>query len=68
MTVGRQVSAGSFVETGAASTLLELSVFRLGLLQDGEVGVGVFPEGEEVLVSGAGLGEGIGSWHGHPKL
>ncbi len=31
-------------------------VLRLGFLQDGDVGVGVFPEGEEVLVSGAGLG------------
>ena len=25
-------------------------VLRLGLLQDGDVGVGVFPEGEEILV------------------
>src|ERR1700687_2908773 len=29
---------------------LQLSVLRLGLLEDGDVGVGVFPEGEEVLV------------------
>jgi hypothetical protein len=35
---------------------LQLGVLRLGLLQDGDVGVGVFPEGEEVLVGGAGLG------------
>ena len=34
--------------------LLQLCVLRLGLLQDGDVGVGVFPEGKEVLVSGAG--------------
>jgi hypothetical protein len=33
-----------------ASELLQLRVLRLGLLQDGNVGVGVFPEGEEVLV------------------
>ena len=26
---------------------LELLVLRLGFLQDGDVGVGVFPEGEE---------------------
>jgi hypothetical protein len=30
---------------------LQLSVFRLGLLENWDVGVGVFPEGEEVLVS-----------------
>jgi len=33
---------------------LQLPVFRFGLLQDGDVGVGVFPEGEEVFVGGAG--------------
>jgi len=30
---------------------LQLRVLRLGLLQDGDVGVGVLPEGEEVLVA-----------------
>src|SRR5216683_826783 len=30
--------------------LMQLRVLRLGFLQDGDVGVGVFPEGEEVLV------------------
>ena len=30
--------------------LLQLRVLRFGLLQDGDVGVGIFPEGEEVLV------------------
>jgi len=30
----------------------QLAVLRLGLLQDGDVGVGVFPEGEEVLLGG----------------
>ena len=35
---------------------LQLRILRLGLLQDGDVGVGVFPEGEEVLVLGAGFG------------
>src|SRR5437764_12787751 len=29
---------------------LQLRVLRLGLLQDGDVGIGVFPEGEEVFV------------------
>ena len=32
--------------------LLQLRVFRLGLLVDGDVGVGVFPEGEEIFVGG----------------
>src|ERR1700752_3750589 len=36
--------------------LLQPRVLGLGLLQDGDVGVGVFPEGEEVLVGGAGFG------------
>jgi hypothetical protein len=36
-----------------ALSLLQLCVLRLGFLQD--VGVGVFPEGEEVLVGGAAL-------------
>ena len=31
---------------------MQLRVLRFGLSQDGDVGVGVFPEGEEVLVSG----------------
>jgi hypothetical protein len=30
------------------------------LLQDGDVGVGVFPEGEEILISGAGFSESGG--------
>jgi hypothetical protein len=38
------------------SKLLQLSVFRLGLLQDGNVGVRVFPEGEEILVGSFGFG------------
>src|ERR1700688_864539 len=32
------------------STSLKLRVLRLGFLQDRDVGVGVFPEGEKVLV------------------
>ncbi len=30
--------------------LLQLRVLRFGFLQDGDVGVGVFPEGEKILV------------------
>ena len=32
--------------------LLQLRVLRLGFFQDGDVGVGVFPEGEEIFVGG----------------
>jgi hypothetical protein len=38
--------------TAYLTNLLQLRVFRLGLLQDGDVGVGVFPEGEEIFVCG----------------
>ena len=40
--------------------LLQLRVLRLGLHQDGDVGVGVFPEGEEVLILGTSLGSVAG--------
>jgi hypothetical protein len=39
---------------------LELGELGLGLLQDGDIRVGVFPEGEEVLIGGAGFGKGVG--------
>src|SRR6266568_4110611 len=35
--------------------LLQLRVLSLSLDKDGDVGVGVFPEGEEILIGGAGL-------------
>ena len=38
--------------------LLQLRVLRLGLHQDGDVGVGVFPEREEIFVGGEGAGAG----------
>jgi hypothetical protein len=31
---------------------LQLRILGLGLLQDGDVGIGVFPEGEEIFVGG----------------
>jgi hypothetical protein len=37
-------------------TLSQLRVLRLGLLQDGGVGVGFLPEGEEILIGRLGLG------------
>jgi hypothetical protein len=39
-----------------SKTLLQLRVLRFGFLQDRDVGVGVFPEGEEVLVLRTGFG------------
>jgi hypothetical protein len=42
--------------TIVAIDLLQLRVLRLGLLEDGDVGVGVLPEGEEVVIGGAGPG------------
>jgi hypothetical protein len=45
--------------------LLQFRVFRFGLAQDGDFGVCVFPEGEEVLVGHASFGvvalEGVGA-------
>ena len=35
---------------GAQSWLPQLRVLRLGLLEDGDVGIGVFPGGEKVLI------------------
>jgi hypothetical protein len=40
---------------GQPALLLEFRVFGFGLLEDGDVGVGVFPEAEEILVRGAGF-------------
>ena len=39
-----------------ARILRQLGVFRLGLRQDRDVGVGVFPQGEEILVGSLRLG------------
>src|SRR5690349_13249343 len=47
--------------------LLQLRVLRLGFSQDGDVRVGIFPEGEQVLVGGPTLCgvalKGIGTSH-----
>ena len=40
--------------------LLQLRVLRLGFLQDGDIGVGVFPEGEEILVRSLRFGGAAG--------
>jgi hypothetical protein len=41
---------------GREPKLLQLRVLRLGLLEDGDVRVGVFPEREEILIGGFCLG------------
>ena len=42
-----------------ARGLFQLCVFRFGFLQNGDVGVGVFPDCEEILIGGVGFGEGV---------
>lgn len=41
---------------GSSRLLLQLVILRLRLLQDGDVGVGIVPQSEEVLVLDASLG------------
>jgi hypothetical protein len=41
---------------GKGNRSLQLSVFRLGLLENRDIGVGVFPEGEKILVRSLRLG------------
>src|SRR5580692_7535953 len=43
---------GTLVKKVAVQSSLQLRVLRFSLFQDGNVGVGVFPEREEVLVGG----------------
>ena len=47
------------------SCLLQLRVLGFGFLQDGDVRVGVFPKGEEILIGSTGFGcvtaDGIGA-------
>lgn len=40
----------------ARPALLQLGVFGLGFFQDADVGVGVFPESEEILIRRLGFG------------
>ena len=44
--------SGSFIRVRSAQP----GVFRLGLFEDGDVRVGIFPEGEEILIGVFGLG------------
>src|ERR1700730_65735 len=50
--VGQRSIATLSTEKG----LLQLRVLRFGFLQDGDVGGGVFPQREEILIRSAGLG------------
>jgi hypothetical protein len=45
--------------TRSSVGLLQLRILRLGFLEDGDVGVGVFPKAEEVLVGSACAGRAI---------
>ena len=44
------------------SSLFQFGVFGFRLFKDGDVRVSVFPKGQEILVGGAGLGQGIRLW------
>src|SRR5580693_4712587 len=52
----------------ACAHSLKLRVLCLGFLQDGDVGVGVFPEGEEIFVGGAGVALVAREYVGASKL
>jgi hypothetical protein len=56
--LGREIHAPQEVLAARVGTqgLFQLCVLRLSLLQDGDIGVGVFPEREEILIGGAGFG------------
>jgi hypothetical protein len=49
----RPLAAGGIPRS---TELLQLRVLRLGLLEDGNVRVGVFPEREGILIGRLGLG------------
>src|SRR5215469_2361127 len=46
------------MQRNSAMRLLQFRVLGLGLLQDGDVGVGVFPQCEEILIGGEGASVG----------
>jgi hypothetical protein len=54
--------AAQIVALAGAATMckggpsLQPGVFRLGLLEDWDVGVGVFPQSKEILIDGLGFG------------
>ena len=52
----RAVIGGLWTETRQAAPLLEPGVFSLGFAEEWEIGVGVLPGGENVLIGDASLG------------
>ncbi len=54
----REIHAAQEVLEARAGTrrLFQLCVLHLGFLQDGDVGVGVFPAREEILIGRPGFG------------
>jgi hypothetical protein len=45
--------AGPYVPLAGSERLVEFCVFGFGLEEDRDVGVGVFPRSEEILIGGA---------------
>jgi hypothetical protein len=63
--VGRNIcglQAGLGADDAAPFDSLQPGAFRAGLLKDGDVGVGLLPEREEVLVGTLGL-DGVAGQH-----
>ena len=50
--LARILGCGDEASQRSCDTSLQFRVLGLGLLQDGDVGVGVFPEGKEILICG----------------
>ena len=50
--LGRIAKKGQSQPLTQQRSSLQLRVLRLGLFQDGDVGVGVFPKSEEIFVGG----------------
>jgi len=51
-----QFESGSRKRFSVPAKLLQLRVLGFGFLEDGDVGVGVFPESKEILIGSAALG------------
>ena len=52
----RIANEASVTMRGGSISLRQLCVFHFGLDEDGNVGVGIFPRGEEILISRASFG------------
>jgi len=56
MKKGHRYSRAAPWNCGNNAGYCSFAVFRFGLLLDGDIGIGVFPEGEKVLVLGCRFG------------